>query len=214
MSKKRRSPIKHNVREHERKGGATVKKHVRGSRTARARRQVTIKRRSPIMQIDSATQNVIDRAWWEDYEKKEARKVKRKGFTKWLKGINKHKGEDTSAVVHLRNPEQAIIWQMEYVGQVSDGIWENDRRFIARKYQRHGAWIHYSDAKIFVDPNNVGFSPAGQIPLPSPRRLARKYPGLTGRTLQYVRNTVNPNYTLKELKKDLADMSTILKTRM
>lgn len=58
MKKKRRSPIKHPVKKHDRKNGATVRAHTRGSGAGRARRHVSVKRILPKIIIADVEVNI------------------------------------------------------------------------------------------------------------------------------------------------------------
>lgn len=164
------------------------------------------------------TLECLNVAWWDDYEEKQANEIKRKGFRRWLKEVNEHhkkiwkefhKG-DKNPILEVRSPEQAIIWELEITGQMSDGEWENSPQS-NRKYSVNGAyvegWVPYADAVIKVTGKKPRFIANcwGRAPSYNLTKLLR-YKELAGRMLLKVRKTVNPNYTYQDLRRDLIEL--------
>jgi hypothetical protein len=99
-------------------------------------------------------------------------------------------------------PVQAALYNEELAGQVSDGMWENSRPY--------GHWRYMSSAEGVVMP--------GVAPGPFGFRPKRKYnfnhsllvEVVGDRMLQIAQKVAGPDYTLKDLRKDLKRMSQIV----
>ena len=102
----------------------------------------------------------------------------------------------------FRTAVQAALFNEELASQISDGHWENSRP--------NNHWRQISLAKGVVVPG-AALGPAGFYP----RRKYNFNDGLLvecvgDRLLGYARAVAGPDYSMKQLRKDLRDMSDIV----
>lgn len=112
------------------------------------------------------------------------------------------KPKPTGPTLYVRNPAQKILWDEELAGQISDGHWEN-----ARPYDHWKVWC---DATVAVRPEAVGrtfYARRSSYNFTDPELLSI----IGERMVGYVQR-VAPGYNAKDLKRDLADLKTIIKT--
>jgi hypothetical protein len=103
--------------------------------------------------------------------------------------------------IGFRNSVQVVLWNDELRGQISDGYWEN-----ARPHN------HYKDVSSAVAYTGPGLGPQGFWPRRAYNLAAPDLIECVGdRMLEYVRALPGyEDFTLKELKRELRDMSKIL----
>lgn len=117
-------------------------------------------------------------------------------------------------VLAVRNERQKVLFEREIQGQLSDGQWEN-----ARPYNHWMEWCR--DLKVIVDPDNVGRNfdadkdnynliDGGFL-----RAIGERMIALVAESGARIDDTVVgfTGYTMKHLKRDLADLKTIMRTR-
>lgn len=105
--------------------------------------------------------------------------------------------------LRVRNEAQAILFEEELKGQLSDGMWENTTP--------HDHWIVWCDAEVVVDPLNVGrnfWARKTSYRLDHPMLLEVVGDRMIG---EVIRRTNKP-YDLAHLKADLKDLKGIMKT--
>jgi len=161
---------------------------------------------------DQKTKNYIEKGkeWMFDSDYEEAARIRR-DFHGWLKEQNENhkrlqKREGFKSTLGVENKEQAVLWLTEIDGQISDGIWENDPRLM------HDKWMYYSCAVITLDGSGLKTS-AYNLPGIGITRVLREDPGLVGRMLIKVRESVNPNYTYNDLVKDINALARLVRRK-
>lgn len=107
------------------------------------------------------------------------------------------------STLRVRNLAQKILWEDELAGQISDGRWENSSP------REH--WVPWGRAEVVVDPDNVGRDFYAQRD--GYCFTEKELLSIIGeRMLDYVRvATGNPEYSEKEMLKDLRDLRKIIK---
>jgi hypothetical protein len=161
---------------------------------------------------DQKTKYYIEKGkeWMFDSDYEEAAKIRR-DFHGWLKERNEdiervQKSDGFKSKLGVENKEQAVLWLTEIDGQISDGIWENDPRLM------HNAWTYYTFATITLDGSGLKTS-AYALPGVDITRMLREGPNLIGRMLIKVRESVNSNYTYKDLVEDINALARLVRRK-
>lgn len=105
--------------------------------------------------------------------------------------------------INFRNQAQVTLWQEELCGQLSDGVWENSRP--REHYKRPCAAMVTCD--IFK-PLGKNFDHSRAYNFASKMLVDC----VGERMCEHVSKALKKPYSLKELRKDLRDMSKIFKT--
>lgn len=105
--------------------------------------------------------------------------------------------------LRVRNLAQKVLWEQELSGQISDGHWENA--------SPHDHWEAWCDAKVVVDPENVGRDFWARRE--SYNFTSKDLLDVVGdRMVEAVRvATGNAEYDMAAMRKDLNDLKTIIK---
>jgi hypothetical protein len=153
------------------------------------------------------TQDLLDEAYEIGKDEKMEMKEIKKDFDGWLNRKNKEvdlvqKRGDHNSTLTVPNKEIAVMFLTELGGQISDGMWENDPKLSSRNM-----WANYSFARVKVggDPSIV--SNVWGLPKINFKRILTDK-GLMGRILSKVRNSVNPEYSAADLKRDIKLLNT------
>lgn len=105
--------------------------------------------------------------------------------------------------LRVRNEAQAILFEQELQGQISDGMWENTTP--------HHHYIAWCNAEVVVDPENVGrdfYTVKDNYRLDHPNLIEWVGDRMIG---EVIRRTNKP-YDAKALKADLKDLKAIFRT--
>lgn len=173
--------------------------------------------------VDKETARALDdgKSWWYDSDSKEMRRLKRIGIAKWLQKRNESelsywKSNDIKRVptLYVENAAQAILFDMELKGQISDGIWENDPRHYRAARFGFSGYEPSAFAVVKISAKNPRFVNAGSAYKYNFHRVfddvkeSGDY-GHPGRMLRYVRESVDPNYTYADLRRDVGHLRKI-----
>lgn len=170
--------------------------------------------------MDKKTEEIIEKAWYSEYEEKRANKIK-ENFDSWLENNNIRSNKfwteryTTAPILEVQNKAQAILWIEVIIGQMSDGWWSNSisstHNYLINSLHNKGYKAYY-DAIIKITGNKPVYIAESVWKKPKYNLLDLvKEKGLTGRMLQYIRYTVNPNYTYKDLRRDLKELNIAIK---
>lgn len=103
--------------------------------------------------------------------------------------------------INFANAVQAVLWEKNLRGQISDGMWEN------AKPSNH--WQVWGSAAVKVNPGNTGRNfPAAKDNYDFSSTTLWKY---VGEQLLEAAQTVNPEITDTEVRKELAEMKGIIR---
>lgn len=104
-------------------------------------------------------------------------------------------------IINFRNDVQVTLWKKELCGQISDGYWENSRP------HNHYQEITSADVQVGTPLGPVGFHTKRAY------NLAAKdlFDCVGDDMLEYIHGMKGyEKFTVKELKRELKDMTTIL----
>jgi hypothetical protein len=105
--------------------------------------------------------------------------------------------------LYVANEIQKVLFDKEIRGQISDGAWENARPF--------AHWQIWSNVEVIVSENGVvgrNFWPAKDN-----YNLLTLIPFVGDRMVEYGR-TIDPNYNLSVLRKDLKALKVAMQNRI
>lgn len=137
--------------------------------------------------------------------------IKSSGFDSWLDEANELKKGRGKIV--LPNQRLGVIWQHEIIGQISDGIWEGDRRLISDEYGvADEKWRKYTDAPIEVIPNHKAELQNRVAPKLDFSGELLKNDGLVARMIYIVRMSgIDTSYNQSKLREDVEKLDSIEK---
>jgi len=115
-----------------------------------------------------------------------------------------HRGPVAPGTIAFRDPVQKAIWDHELLSQLTSGYWENA--------YPHGHWRDWAINKaVVVDPENPGvdFKPRKT----NYNLLTKNVVDVAGdRMLDAVEKETGKRLTMKELRQELRDMMSVLRT--
>jgi len=106
--------------------------------------------------------------------------------------------------LHVPTEAQAVLWTEELSGQISDGLYENDRRL------GNGNWEKFSYADVIVnesiDQPKFKYE-SGSVETLMLERDVTEHDGLVGRMLFWIRMmTDQDGYDVEDLREDLSQL--------